>query len=162
MDKTPRNIEMCKKALEIQKEWKPKNGDCVEFANSVRIIVRADQNMWFLYYISDSNKYSMCDGDAIKNRQYITWLPHQEQLQEMLEKFLLSAKMFGLHDFYEPELSCPEADYPGCDKCQELGKTRRGLFGTMEQLWLAFCMHELYKKYWNGKDWIKNEEKENQ
>ena len=27
-------------------------------------------------------------------------------------------------------------------------------FNSMEQLWLAFVMHELYSKTWNGKDWV--------
>jgi len=30
-----------------------------------------------------------------------------------------------------------------------------GLFKSMEQLWLAFYMHEKHKKIWDGKKWKK-------
>ena len=27
------------------------------------------------------------------------------------------------------------------------------VFGTWEQLWLAFVMHEKHNKHWNGNEW---------
>ena len=63
-----------------------------------------------------------------------TWLPRQDQLQEMSEYFpstLLLNSMFWnfAKDCYLPD----EA--------------------SMEQLWLAFVMKELHNKQWTGSEW---------
>jgi len=32
----------------------------------------------------------------------------------------------------------------------------KGIFTSIEQLWLAFVMHEKYQKIWNNEKWIKD------
>ena len=64
------------------------------------------------------------------------WLPRQDQLQAMVidigcgNSFQL---IHGMNSFLR--------EYP-----QPIGS-------TMEQLWLAFVMHELYQKHWTGERW---------
>ncbi len=67
------------------------------------------------------------------------------------------------YDFFEIEIldmnklskesNCPDRD--PCKECCELGKFNRTTYTSMEQLWLAFVMKELYSKQWNGNNWIK-------
>jgi len=72
-------------------------------------------------------------------------LPHQDQLQRMVSKNRAVEELIG--DFY------------GWFRIF-LSKDSLSLwfdnYTTMEQLWLAFCMHELYNKVWDGKDWKEN------
>lgn len=87
----------------------------------------------------------------------LVWLPRQDQLQKMLSKTCtLGYFISGLHEFFDPESLCPDADgeYPPCSKCLSAGKERRTTYETMEQWWLAFVMSELYTKKWNGTEWV--------
>ena len=63
-----------------------------------------------------------------------TWLPRQDQLQEMVSERTswVLAKDFAAQVYH---LS---------------GDTAM----SMEQLWLAFVMHEKYAKTWNGGGWV--------
>jgi len=65
-----------------------------------------------------------------------TWLPRQDQLQEMVKrgnaKFHPYNLLWRLMRFAHNSFDCT----------------------TMEQLWLAFVMKEKYNKTWNGEDWI--------
>ena len=64
-----------------------------------------------------------------------TWLPRQDQLQDIVDNnlkrlctgFCLFLKQTGDYDYN---------------------------FTSMEQLWIAFVMHEKYGKKWDGKDWV--------
>ena len=73
------------------------------------------------------------------------WLPRQDQLQEMVFGFQYpdndnDTKLAQLiSDFYNFTMS-----------------TYRRYFTSMEQLWLAFVMKELYTKEWDGNEWVKN------
>ena len=62
----------------------------------------------------------------------VTWLPRQDQLQDMLGDTLSLQYFDELHDAYQ-------------------------LYGsyakTHEQLWLAYVMYEKFGKKWNGKEW---------
>jgi hypothetical protein len=63
------------------------------------------------------------------------WLPRQDELQEMMGDFGTCLSMI---DRWE-QLSAVSCDYPNVT--------------SMEQLWLAFVMHEKFNKVWNGKEW---------
>lgn len=67
------------------------------------------------------------------------WLPRQDQLQEMVGN---KGKTFThIHDF-EYGVNTPEYSLvPAL------------IFLSMEQLWLAFVMKELYQKRWSGSEW---------
>ncbi len=77
----------------------------------------------------------------IKCKEKLIWLPRQDQLQEMVWGKLgdyctnkISSLAWGVWDFY---LRADDNYYPD----------------SMEQLWLAFVMKELYSKIWDGEKW---------
>ena len=76
-------------------------------------------------------------GDNFKR---ITWLPRQDQIQEMMGKDHETTLDLLVH-FY----GFVTVDNPmGIKKIFDV---------SMEQLWLAFYMHERHKKKWDGKEW---------
>ena len=75
----------------------------------------------------------------------ITWLPRQDQIQEMMGLEDVGYLMNELMYFWQNDhLELID------DKClfykQEID--------SMEHLWLAFYMHEEHKKIWTGENWI--------
>lgn len=62
------------------------------------------------------------------------WLPRQDQIQGMIGESIYGL-MMGVFDFFGSR-SCPKVE-------------------TGEQLWLAFYMHEKFRKTWTGTKWIK-------
>jgi len=76
------------------------------------------------------------------------WLPRQDQLQEMLINYLdipIDELHLFIYDFYL---------FIDCDCIKRVGDYRLREFKSMEQLWLAFCMQELYGKVWSGDKWL--------
>ena len=72
------------------------------------------------------------------------WLPRQDQIQEMMEghekpHYLIISLVNFMQDqqtFYKS------------------GKIKKKYpIGSMEQIWLAFYMHEKHKKIWDGTKW---------
>ena len=73
-----------------------------------------------------------------KEREYI-WLPRQDQIQQMIG-LELGELINGFDSFCNGILrmyDCSD-DFPN----------------SMEQLWLAFYMHEKHGKIWDGEKWI--------
>ncbi len=143
MDTTKQNILMCKKAVEIQEQWKVKNGDFFEAFSSVRIL-NHQTSVYLACYLGDDYHYSIIAKDCIHEH---TWLPRQDQLQEMID--WLGSILIGHIPNNMLMLSYAYQD------------TRIKVKGTsMEQLWLAFVMKEKFNKVWNGKDWeVKDDHK---
>ncbi len=77
--------------------------------------------------------------DSYKRWEDDIWLPRQDQLQEMIGDFNKCLGM--LHDFQCPEVNAYQQEW--FEYCQ-----------SMEQLWLAFIMHENYNKVWDKENWI--------
>ena len=74
-----------------------------------------------------------------------TWLPRQDQLQEMVK----AKSVFDLMDsFYYLFLCLEENGFNFRDNYKNF---------SMEQLWLAFVMRERHGKRWTGEDWVKSE-----
>ena len=124
---TKNYIKMCEKNEDLQREWKPKEGDRYVYKNDPE----AGIVIWF-----EENDYLYCED--------MIYLPTQEQLQEMV-KTVLEVDDFGLveefYNFIYGEESQPnQIDSP---------------IKSMEQFWLAFVMHELYNKLWTDKKWVK-------
>lgn len=160
MDTTNKYIEMCERAKDIQKfrldtaQWQ--DGDFVytkgdeaeggEYSECVKIIWNNKM---------PNGGYHNWDDHWYLPTECI-WLPRQDQCQEIMkESHTLGAMIQDIYWFYEPEHFCPDQDndYREC-KCDEIGITRRKMFDSIEQLWLAVVMDELYKKEWNGSEWI--------
>ncbi len=131
MDTSPEYVGMCAKAWEIQKlrpvgrEWE--EGDYYHH--------HSDWNKCYFEAIasSDNDWQTTVDRD-----QYETWFPRQDQLQEMVI------------DKYKDHWG--KAIYPGLME-EAVGFASQYPYGSMEQLWLAFVMHEKHGKVWNGTDW---------
>jgi len=73
MDTSPRYIEMCEKAKEIQEKWIPQVGDYYWLGNR--------------YSMTSEAVRMLCSDPLIFDfeKKEKVWLPRQEQLQEMCE-----------------------------------------------------------------------------
>jgi len=122
---------MCEKAPEIQKIWKPKDGD---------LFYHKARNAYYLSGIF--HKSSILQTYA--NTGNLIWLPRQYQLQKMIiPNHAIAAK--NLFDY-------------GCkSQRKDMCATKDYFlqFTSMPQLWLAFVMFELYQKQWDEESWIK-------
>ena len=85
------------------------------------------------------------------------WLPRQDQLQEMLRSrtagilrypqlVVALSRWLEANDYLET--------IPAFAKFSEATSCP---FFSMEQLWLAFVMKELYQKVWSGTEWTKKD-----
>lgn len=73
-----------------------------------------------------------------------TWLPRQDQLQEMV-----SVPIGTFNDNFWTILEDLR------DWGHNYAEFQQWIPLSMEQLWLAFVMNEKYNKVWNGEDWVK-------
>jgi hypothetical protein len=128
MDTSEKYIKMCRAADEIQKMWNPEIGDF--------FVPLHDHNTGYvLHDFADID-----DGMQTPYSSLSTWLPRQDQLQDMIGKNL----PFIAEGFYE----YMESFMP------ELEDSMYNKYDSMEQLWLAFVMGEKYEKLWDGAEWI--------
>ena len=142
MDTSETYIKMCEKATEIQKVCPFSEGDFI-FNKSAYPVGRLfvnyahqpyeDRIDWELIYKPDEYK------------RFNIWLPRQDQLQEMIGEKSMGGLIHRFHQWYHSHLSVVTI------------KENETYFFmmSMEQLWLALAMFELYKKSWNGTDWVK-------
>lgn len=136
MDTSEEYIKMCRTATKLQELWKPEFGD------------------WFSHVFDGNQKTEVvCQPGVIYFAQESTWLPRQDQLQDIvIHRF----KVFE-HSIYEMEnafsdfIRCPPLRH---HKEHEEWLNKIGRFITLEQLWLAFVMNELHRSIWNGKEWV--------
>jgi len=82
------------------------------------------------------------DHFAIVSEEKLTFLPRQDQLQEMIGDYGECVNIFQ--------------DYIDCVDGEPMAVIWDAPYHieTMEQLWLAFVMYKKYNKAWNGEDWI--------
>ena len=136
MDTSKTYIKMCGEAGEIQKQWKPIDGDCCWHDDS------GDDYLGSWEFPATTAVVHMATGND-KNYWYNwLWLPHQDQLQEMLNykektSYPVSHMIKHIDEFYSTMRYWE----------QDAGDI------TMEQLWLAFVMKEKYNKTWGGNEW---------
>ena len=81
------------------------------------------------------------EGDGYETKRF-TWLPRQDQIQEMLIK-----ERFG--DFGAHWDMC--IDIP----IQFVAKNPKLELSSMEQIWLSCYMLAIHQKTWDGEKWIK-------
>ena len=128
MDTSQIYIEMCAKAEEIQAAWKPRAGDFYIYGkqwteHGVEVLGSVYQYVFAPDFI---------------------WLPRQDQLQKMM-----GLPLWRLNFDYSKWLY--DVDDNGF--CDFHIKHDHLEFTSMEQLWLAFVMWELYKKRWGEIEW---------
>ena len=112
---------------EIKERWTPHEGDF--FWNGMFICIATDHDDW------------SGNVDYVKKFPKAIWLPRQDQIQEMMGYRNDAYKL--LYDFCN-YLERHDAYYL-------MGEETR----SIEQLWLAFYMHEKHKMMWGGKKWKK-------
>ena len=130
MDTSKEYVKMCEKAEEIQKEWKPKQGDY-------------EINKRFLKEEVTKGFITFSWWDLTTEGK--VWLPRQDRLQEMIEEGNAYTLTIDFLNWMEKESRKP---YPDDQMIMRLRF-------SMEQLWLAFVMKEKYNKTWDGKEWVK-------
>jgi len=124
-------IKMSERALEVQKDWKIEDGDCCIFYDDGKT-PRFKRIINCLWREVDRDKY--------------IWLPSQDDLQGMVKN--------NFNDIYHLCESIAGYCIRLSNKYNQTGD-KIYVFTSMEQLWLAFVMKELYSKYWDGTNWKK-------
>ena len=129
MDTSEIYIKMCEKAVEIQKLWKPTDGDFCWHDNE-------GEECWGSWeYPAQTSVVTVSQKTPIDWWYSWLWLPRQDQLQEML-------------DWSCWQLTARFAEFAHIEAGQIPSR-----FTSMEQLWLAFVMKEKFNKIWDGEKW---------
>jgi len=135
---TKNYIKMCEQAEEIQKEWLPKGDD--------KFFDCFDEGIRTLACYKPLSEREIIIG---KWKEEAVWLPTQEQLQEMMQKYYQcnpdikglkwgdSINLFMLKRFLD------------------FAVKNRKLVWDINSLWLAFVMKERWDKSWTGEKWVK-------
>ena len=127
MDSSGIFVKMCEKAEEIQGQWEPKSYDYV--------------------YDTDPHEYnevSLITNPAGFNKNGFIWLPRQDQLQEMLQKYVEKDCLVG--DSISKRMAMYFGIWVQKEECLN--------FYSMEQYWLVWLMKEKFNKVWDGDNWI--------
>jgi len=130
MDTTEQYVKMCD-CPEIQDDAQYLGDNWEELGN------------WFAFYVSGKWQkprvytYGMCLPYESGDRA--VWLPRQDQLQGMLPNGVIEFDLFRTD---LDEWAANSGDY------------FTGYWKSPEQAWLAFVMHELHGKKWDGKEWV--------
>jgi hypothetical protein len=127
MDTSKEYIKMCEAAVEIQAAW---NSTCGEFDVYVEMKIESGQT-WVRY--RDIEFYMENEKEEYKH----IWLPRQDQLQDMVVSIYSNNDIKLLNSFSKYILK----DY------------EKYMYCSMEQLWLAFVMKEIYNKIWSDGKW---------
>ena len=105
-----------------------------------------DKDMGGLYMFNHGpvkGRLYWSDTEIGKSADVDIWLPRQDQIQEMLFPSLEEMQLSIIEMIEEFDVFVMETNLAN------------EALGSMEQLWLAFYMHEKYQKIWNGKKWTK-------
>lgn len=171
MDKTPKYIEMSEKTTKIQALWKPQDGDWFaikkdliaqskHYAKKGEIyqVIHIDHaGIYFLKHTKGESGFSIRIANLFYLHQpehfRLTWLPTQGQLQDMLKPRTREnqkyTRAYIAGDNPEGFITrCILADF--FRWLEEKEQIDDYSLTSMEQLLLAFCMHELYKKNWDN------------
>jgi len=133
MDTSKEYIKMCEN-WDLQTDRVPQVGDF--YTESIR-----DGAGTMVFVISgDDLKYTF-------DPNYYTWLPRQDQLQEMVLGQITRAYNLWTMITHFNEFSRDSGTVSMFDR-------QTWYYMTMEKLWLAFVMKEKFNKIWDGKNWI--------
>lgn len=154
MDKTELYAKMSN-CPEIQKEWKPKEGDFFSFCGEFKII--KDYEIWALEKrelsdIEEWNEVIKTMGSHFVDHYYearecFIFLPKQDQIQWMIDDDPMYKK--GKRWCTIPrKFTNRLAEFADSGDYNVVAE-------SMEQLWLCFYMWEKHSMKWSGKEWIK-------
>jgi len=141
MDTSETYIKMCEKAEEIQKLRK-------DWVVGDIYFIHYCPTGWIAYASigcsgEDCGSLQDMSEDRLIRLDGETWLPRQDQLQEMAEVKSSGRLIYEFHYWYINHLVGVPID-----------ENEKYFFQmSMEQLWLAFVMKEKCNKIWNGTDW---------
>ena len=130
MDNTETYIKMCD-CPEIQGMWEYNYGDWY-------FRMYYGTSKWRRIYVNQCIG-GLSGGERIERKSL--WLPRQDQLQEMVLKYWWEDEQPGNNI----SVMLQKFDWWLNDTCPNNP--------SMEQLWLAFVMKELYQKLWTGTGW---------
>lgn len=132
MDTSAEYIKMCN-CEEIQGIWSPWHGDFYIHSGELKYLGETIDGI----RKNVINCRKVMNEPCIEFLRKILWLPRQDQLQKMVWDNQASDIMniCGLLDRLQ--------HMPIGFDCR-----------SMEQLWLAFVMHEKFNKKWNGEKWV--------
>ena len=121
MSFTDNYMRMCGGAKEIRDGWTSQLGD---------------------YYINLDSEVSLITsrGGSYPGYHRVPpiWLPRQDQLQRMVQRFVSPARLLDLFAGY----------------IEEQGEEIYDAGYSLEELWLMYLMSKTHNKTWNGEDWI--------
>jgi len=144
MDTSKQYIEMCDRE-EIQKDWMPDAGDFTK--NGIVVGLHKLVGESFTLYLIEHGPFKECDCPSHQfnlKRNETTWLPRQDQLQEICLKIWnrSEAKIFLISNLFWAWL---------------YSKNRKPLYKpkSIEQLWLSYHMSFKHRLTWDGKKWRK-------
>ena len=157
MDTTGKYIRACMKAEEIQRLWVPIIGDLTDKG----IVIDVYSNG----YLRISYRRNALHHDTTQNhlKEYLVWLPRQDQLQEIAFEHLKQKypayeggkivkhnyNIFNLLNTLNNFIIGFERAIIRDNNYDILETT------SIEQLWLAFVMKKCYNKSWNGEEWLR-------
>lgn len=161
-DTSKENIKMCEKALEVQEFWLNKeNTECYGDVVARHRPDRSDDPYDIItisydwgcptnnYYIFNYYKCSLArGGDRITK---IVWLPHQDQLWELIGDDC-GCSVPWIHQIVRLD---EFADYlQNYEEEQTWHNNDFVVTGTMEQVLLQMLMKKKYNKKWVVNDWV--------
>ena len=130
MDETSQYIKMCDHPL-IQDSWVPSGGDWYWDGDCSQLVNWEDE------------KPDSALNAELEDYKY-TWLPGQDQVQEMMGEFEVMKLFSFVYGAY------PRA----CWLCPDKHVANPiHLFESWEQYWLAFYMSEKHQMLWDGEKW---------
>lgn len=154
MDISKQYIKMCRGAKKIQESWKPREGDRFLFIYVANGREYTEVRLCCGYgNIGEDTEFEAAlhcwEGDRIKfpEKKDCIWLPRQDQLQEMAIKKIGGNHIAALSKLIQTMLN--QAGLGHYVSSPYFNHTN-----SMEQLWLAFVMHEKYQKKWKNGRWI--------
>lgn len=149
MDTSTEYIKMCD-CSEIQDRWKRKSGDWVFYRSRLMFLIDFIDEIKIKLIERNIGGPRLAIWDTVIGD--VIFFPRQDQIQEMMGEDELGL-LNRLDNFY---YFCVKLR-PRTDDVEGDIKEANDLKGrSIEQLWLAFYMHETHNKVWNGEAWIEN------
>jgi hypothetical protein len=133
---TTQEIEMFSKATEIQEMWQPSVGDVfISRIGQPTIVAYIDPAFPCIVHTIDTIRCG--EREYNRNLESLTWIPSQEQLQNITEP-----DKSKVHRIDVVHLCYPRGSEWTPD-----------VFSTMRLLWLAFVMYQVFDKVWYANKW---------
>jgi len=145
LDKSLLYIEMCEKALELQKKWCPKKGDWYSLSTGKIEICLEDEEP---RQLTKNNLEISPENDKVVSITKRTWLPRQDQLIELCQ-------CPGIRFQKNTLIFIEWSNKVGPD----LVTRNKHRFDTLEKARLSYLMEFIYKKIWHENNWYPIENK---